>query len=368
MLSQISSLRAKLTRSKYVAAASLLLVVLCVWLVVQPADAPKFTDRSIYINSSRPSDTTFYIISFQYTTTAVVGSVKMEFCTSPIATLPCYPPSGMDLSGASLTAQAGETGFVMDTPSPNVILLSRTAAMTGPGVSSYRFDNVVNPDATGANADPREPEHEKTNFYVRLSSHASTDGSGPEIDVGSVSATITPELGVLTQVPPILIFCVGVVINDDECEDVDGFYVDFGELSSDETFYTASQMQARTNAQYGYSIYVEGNTLTSGIRSIPAITTPTQSLVGVGQFGINLADNSDPDIGADPVGPGIGAILNPVYATPDHYLYNEGDVLVTSSGVTPVRKFTVSYILNVPEDQEPGVYSTTITYVCTAGF
>lgn len=368
MLSVGKSLRLSGWRSKWIMASALLLVVLLMWVVVQPAGAEKFTNRSMYINSARASDTTYYIISFQYTTPASVGSVRMEFCTSPIPSLPCYPPQGLDVSGGSLTAQSGETGFTMNTPSNNVVILSRTPSMTGSGLSSYRFDNMVNPDGTGVGADPAEPEHEKTNFYVRLTSHASTDGSGSLIDFGSVANTITPEIGIFTQVPPILIFCVGAVINDDECEDVDGFYVDFGELDSGQTFYTSSQMQARTNAFYGYSISAVGNTLTSGIRSIPAITTPTQSLVGVGQFGINLADNNDPDIGADPVGPGTNAVLNPTYATPDQYLYNEGDVLVASNAVTRVRKFTVSYILNVPEDQEPGVYSTTLTYICLAGF
>lgn len=367
MLSRVSSLRTPNLRSKWAVVGVLCLILLMVWVVAQPARAAKFTNRSMYINSARASDTTYYIISFQYTTPANIGSVKMEFCTTPIPSFQCVAPSGLDVSNAVLSAQSGETGFSIGSQTANEIILSRTASLAS-GLSSYRFDNVINPDGTGGGADPREPEHEKTNFYVRLTSHVSNDGTGAEIDFGSVANMITPEVGIYTQVPPILIFCAAGTINDDECTDMDGDFVNFGELEPDQTYYTKSEFQAFTNAQYGYSVTVVGNTMTSGIRSIPALTAPTQSLVGVGQFGINLAVNSNPAIGAGPVGPGINAIPNADYTTPDEFMYSEGDFLVTSSEVTMTRKFTVSYILNVPEDQAPGVYSTTLTYICLAGF
>lgn len=355
-------------RDKLVVLGSILMVFLLVWIIVQPVKAEKFQSRGLYINSARASDTTFYIVSLRYTTPASIGSLKMEFCTTPIPSFACVAPSGLDASAATLAAQSGETGFSITSQTANSLVLSRSPSVTGASLSSYRLDNMVNPDGTGIGADPAEPEGEKTNFYIRLTSHTTTNGTGPETDFGAVSNTITPELALYTQVPPILMFCVAGVIHDDECLDMDGYYVDFGELNSNETYSTKSEMQAWTNAQYGYSITTTGNTLTSGIRSIPAIASPTQSLVGVGQFGINLTDNTDPDIGADPVGPGTNAVLNATYTTPDQYLYQEGDTLVSSSGVTMTRKFTVSYILNVPENQSPGVYSTTITYVCLAGF
>lgn len=344
------------------------IVAALVWVIAQPAQAEKFTNRGMYINSARASDSTYYIISFQYASAAAVGSVKMEFCTSPIPSLPCTPPPGLNVAGSSLAAQSGTTGFTKTSPADNIIVLSRTASSPGAGLSSYRFDNVINPDGSGYTDYPNEPIEERTNFYVRLTSHASNDGTGPLIDFGSVANTITPEIGLITQVPPVLIFCVAGVIHDDLCEDTEGYDVDFGEFNANETFYTSSEMIARTNAYYGYSISVYGNTMTSGIRSIPAITSPTQSLVGVGQFGINLVNNTYPDTGVDPSGPGINAVVNPQYELADQYLYNNGDVLVTSTGVTRLRKFTTSYIINVPEDQDPGVYSTTLTYICLAGF
>lgn len=328
------------------------------WGITQRADAVRFQNRGMYINSARGGDETYYIISLQYTTPDTVGSLRLEFCDNPIPSMACNVPVGLDVSNATLAAQSGETGFAIDAGqhTQNLIVLTRTPSMTGNALSSYRFDNMRNPDGT----------HQ--DFYVRMTSHSSTDGSGPLIDYGSVTATTTPEIELTTQVPPILIFCVAQQINDDECTDMQGNFVDFGELSPDQTYTTSSEIFARTNAFHGYSIAVTGTTMTSGWKSIPAITTPTESFQGVGQFGINLADNSSPDIGAVPTGPGTNGNVIAPYDTPNKFLFNSGDIVATSDGVTRSRKYTASYVVNVPVDQQPGVYSTTITYVCTAGF
>lgn len=327
-----------------------------VWNITQRAEAVRFQNRGMYINSARGGDTTFYEISLQYTTSASVGSLRMEFCDNPIPSLPCNVPPGLDVSGGVLAAQSGETGFSIGQQTQNLIVLTRAPSVTGPDFSSYRFDNMRNPDS----------DHQ--DFYVRLTSHASTDGSGPLIDYGSVAATTTQEIELTTQVPPILIFCVAQQIHDDDCVDMEGNFVDFGELEPTQTYTASSEIQARTNAQFGYSISVYGTTMTSGIRAIPAIVAPTESFQGVGQFGMNLADNTYPDVGALPVGPGTNGNVIPPYDTPDKFLFSSGDVVATSDGVTRTRKYTASYIVNVPADQPPGVYSTTITYICLASF
>lgn len=347
------SLRTRKIRYVLVAVVALICVV---GLLSRQTDALRFQDRSMYIGSSLAGDTTFYQISFTYPTTNTVGSLRLEFCDNPIPTLPCNVPAGLDITGATLSAQSGETGFSISQQTSSVIVLSRTPSTTGITTASYRFDNMVNPSA------------ENQDFYVRMTDYASTDASGSSIDFGSVTARLVPAIEVYSQVPPILVFCVAGTINDDNCEDTAGNFADYGELSSNQTHTTATQILARTNAQYGYNITVSGRTMTSGINEIPTLLSPTESFRGVGQFGINLAANSQPAVGADPVGPGVGATLNSNYTQANKFLFRDGDTLVTSTGVTPARKFTASYIVNVPANQPPGVYSTTISYTCLAGF
>lgn len=319
-------------------------------------EALRFQERSMLIGSSQAGDTTFYQISFIYPTTNVVGSLRLEFCDNPIPTLPCNVPPGLDITNATLAAQSGETGFTITQQTSSVIVLSRSPSATGLTASSYRFDNMINPSA------------ETQDFYVRMTDYASTDATGSFIDFGSVTARMTVPIEIYAQIPPILVFCVAGSINDDDCQDTTGNFADFGELSSTQTRSTSSQILARTNAQYGYNITVAGRTMTSGVHEIPGLSTPLESFPGLGQFGMNLTANSQPAVGADPIGPGTSATIHADYTQANKFLLRDGDTIITSTGVTPTRKFTASYIVNVPASQAPGLYTTTISYSALAGF
>jgi hypothetical protein len=126
-------------------------------------------------------------------------------------------------------------------------------------------------------------------------------------------------------------------------------------------------MMAATNADFGLAIAMYGTTMTSGNNIIPALAVPTPSAPGNAQFGLNLRKNSDPSVGENPSG---GGIANPtgLYNIVNKYAFNSGDVVATSPAATDTRKFTASYVVNVTPGQQPGVYTATLTYICTASF
>ena len=333
-----------------------MLIVLASFIFGRSAIASEFSDRSVMIDSPVAGQTTQYAFTFGYTSPAPVGSVKFQFCDMPLPLDPCVTPAGLDVQNAVLTSQTGETGFTIFSQTQNEIIIGRPAQVPGAGPSTYTFDNITNPSG------------ENQVVFVRLTSHSSSDATGPFLDEGAVATTTTPDVEIYTQVPPVLIFCVATIINDPDCTDMSGNYTNVGELRNNQTAKLAVQMQARTNARSGYSIQMTGNSLASGTNTIPPITVPSPSLIGVGQFGMNLASNTNPSIGGAPVGPGINAVINPSYTTPNLFSYTSGDVLVSSTNPTRNRKFTMSYIINVPESQPIGVYTTTITYVCIGSF
>jgi len=339
-----------------VAALCLLMTFGVFFAIDQRAEATRFRSRSLYINSSVISDTTFYTVTFTYPTVNTVGSVRMLFCTEAIAYLPCDPPPGLNVGNALMTTQSGETGFTLTQQSANSLTISRPPVTTSIRESKYTFTNITNPSTLGT-------------FYIRLNSYSTTNASGSFIDYGSVASSIATQLGVDTQVPPILIFCTAKQIPTD-CEDAEPPGTEeFEQPSAEEAMSTTTEMMAYTNARGGYVISVVGRSLTSGIYEIPPIeTSPEDSLPGKGQFGINLTDNSEPDIGANPVGPANNVTVNSNYTQPDKFLFRDGDVLATSNWVTQDKKFTVSYIINIPPDQHPGVYNTTVTFICTGNF
>jgi hypothetical protein len=126
-------------------------------------------------------------------------------------------------------------------------------------------------------------------------------------------------------------------------------------------------MLLATNAANGYIIQVYGSTMTSGNNIINALASNAGSHPGSSQFGINLRANSVPPVGGDPTGPGIGQPAAG-YNIPNSFRFVPDDIVASSVAPDDWRKYTASYLVNVPSDQPPGVYASTVTYVAAGSF
>lgn len=333
-----------------------LFVFISIFAVTQTAWAvTRLQNRSLFVYDPRPGVVTKYTVSFKYNTLTSIGSIDMLACDNPIPTEPCVAPPGLDLSGANLIDQTGETGYNISVQTPNHLILSRTPSVVGPIQSSYTFDNVQSPTNAGT-------------FYIRLNDYASTDASGPFVDLGSIASSLSDAVVIETQVPPMLIFCLAQQVSDDCKTATGGNYQDMGTLSPDTTLTASSQMAVGTNASGGYVITANGTTMLAGNEVIPALDTPTLSAPGNDQFGINLRANTEPGVGSDPDGASINAIAAPDYDIPNQFLFRDGDIVASAPNVSLIRRFTVSYIVNSSPGIKPGVYTTTITYICSGRF
>jgi hypothetical protein len=335
----------------------LLALILVLFVFISPASAAmRFQERSLLMNSSDPGATTSYTLSFRYMDPTIVGSVDMLYCESPIPYEACVTPPGLDVSNAILSNQTGETGFSISEQSTNHIVISRTPTLMANGDSSYKFDNIKNPTDTSKA------------FSVRLRSHASTDATGPLINFGSVRGQVTTGISIETQVPPMLIFCLAEVVDNNCTTSNDNYYTDMGELNAESTLTAQSQMMVGTNATGGFAITASGTSMAAGTNVIDSLPTPTASVKGNNQFGINLVANNTPAVGSDPEGAFTNAVASPDYAVPNQYKFVSGDVVAYSPNVSLMKKFTVSYIVNSSPDLHAGVYSTTITYLASGRF
>ncbi len=331
----------------------------------------RFNNRSLFINDPTPGATTSYKVSFTYNNVAVptttVGSIDLLFCYDPIPseTLspenpvdhhPCVAPVGLDVSHAVLSDQTGETGFSILSASSNHIVLTRTPGAVNETPSTYTFDNIVNPTDTSQS------------FAIRMSDYASTDASGALINLGSILSEVTNGVTLETQVPPQLIFCLAQQVSQNCDQSTGGNYQDLGDVDPTTTLKASSQFAVGTNASGGFVVTANGPTMEAGSHVINALTTPTLSAPGNSQFGINLVENSQPAIGSDPDGAFTNAVAAPGYNTQNLFKYQDGDVVASAPNVSLVRRFTVSYIVNTPPDLRAGVYTTTITYICSGRF
>lgn len=342
----------------HIRAIELALQLLIVFVIFtgQAAAVIRFTNRSLFIFNPNPGVVTKYTVSLTYTTQTTVGSLDMLFCNDPIPSDPCVAPAGLNVANAVLSDQTGITGYNISVRSANHIVLSRAPGVVGNTPSTYTFSNVVNPNDT------------TQSFAIRLSDYASTDASGPLIDLGSVLSAVNLGVSVETQVPPILVFCVAAQVSDNCTNVSDTNFTDMGTLSATHTLTATSQMAAGTNASSGYVITVNGPPLEAGNDVIDGLTSPTISVPGNTQFGMNLRANSSPGIGSDPDGPFANAAPTANYDVPNKFTYNDGDVVASAPNVSLVRRFTVSYIVNVPPNLRAGVYTTTLNYICTGRF
>lgn len=148
--------------------------------------------------------------------------------------------------------------------------------------------------------------------------------------------------------------------------------IGFGTLSASvaryatgDTFGSASDtidahtISVATNASSGYTITLNGTTLTSGSNTISAIgATATTSSAGTEQFGLRIIVNSGTGLATSPYASANWALDTAAF--PDQVASGSGD------GVTTV--FGVRYIGNISASTENGSYGSTLTYVATATF
>lgn len=336
--------------------ASLLIAGAPLILSTPKASAAPLLNRNIIIGSSQAGATTFHRYNFTLPTAGTLGSIEFEYCVNtPFVGTTCATPAGLDVTGATIATQTGATGFnVHGSTSSNRLVISRTpAANLALQAATYRFNNVINNSTNNQTV------------YVRISTYASDDATGPRVDTGAVAFATTSGVTVAGYVPPYLTFCTGLTVSIN-CATQSGEYINFGELSSQAPKLGTSQYSGSTNDPGGYSTTIAGTTMTSGNNIIPALSTPQPSRPGSSQFGINLRDNNNPDVGRNRAGTGSSSIVNG-YNTQNRFKFVP-QVISRSTTSTDFNRFTVSYMVNVSPNQPAGIYVSTLTYIAVAAF
>jgi len=333
----------------------LLLIAAPAFYFYLKSDAAPLRNASVTVGTSTPGANTSHAVRFDLQTAANMGSIEFEYCINgPFIGSPCTVPPGLDLLSANLSSEAGETGFsIHPNSTSNKIIITRTLGAATPQPVTYIFDNVINPTSPAMST------------FIRISTFPSDDATGSRTDTGVVMFSTSGALSVGGFVPPYLTFCVGVAVAND-CSSTTGDKIDLGELSTILPSTATSQYAGATNDLNGFIVSLLGTTMTSGINTISAIPAPAASAPGTSQFGINLRANTSPAVGQNPIGPGTST-PDPLYDTPDQFVFQNG-TLSSSPISTDYNTFTVSYIVNVPVGQPPGIYSTTATYLAVALF
>ena len=127
----------------------------------------------------------------------------------------------------------------------------------------------------------------------------------------------------------------------------------------------AHTLTVGTNAPSGYTITVQGQTLTSQQNSANTITangaTPLASSAGSEQFGIYATKSG-----------GVNGTIATPFATASSFGYNAtattSATFASGSSATAVETYSLHYIANIATLTEAGTYSANLLYVGTANF
>ncbi len=339
--------------------------------------AAQITTRSLTLQAggsdggSKPGGVVKHKFDFTSPTGTAVGSVQFLYCTTASGGA-CTTPTGLLTTSATISAGTGwaSTATIVNTTNGSPYI---TRSALAAGTISVTLATVTNPTTTNQT------------FFVRISTFVATNATGSAIDTGTVAASTATQIVLTGTMPESLIFCVGLTISITatipDCTIATTGAVTFNQLfSPTDTATATSQMAASTNAASGYSITVNGVTLTSGGNTIPAMATAGAGVRGTGQFGMNLklntvatstvAAGAEVAVAADGVNYKGQAATG--YSTVDSFKFLSGDVVANSAnggaGPTNAQIFTSAYVVNVAGNQASGTYTSTLTYICTATF
>lgn len=154
--------------------------------------------------------------------------------------------------------------------------------------------------------------------------------------------------------------------------------VDLGTLDTAATGTGSGTFWVRTYLSSAYIVQTMSQPPTSeGGAMLNAKSTLGVPAPGTEEFGINLVDNTSPDIGADPFNVPDGTFADGEiatgYDTPDQFKYGVGDIIARAAATVGNQAvgrtdYTVSYIANINSITEAGSYTMVHDVVVVATF
>lgn len=182
------------------------LAVVAPVIIYKNASGAQLTQRRLTLSSSASGTQTVgqnvnYDFEFNLGTSGNVGSIKIDFCTTPLGT--CTTPTGFDASSATLNTSGDEinnvdAGFSNGTMATGIVRISRVAAAQTAGQQvEIDFNGIKNPTLSGNG----------TSFYARIVVY-SDNAYTTTLDEGTVAGAIVDQITVSGRVQERLVFCV----------------------------------------------------------------------------------------------------------------------------------------------------------------
>lgn len=152
-----------------------------------------------------------------------------------------------------------------------------------------------------------------------------------------------------------------------------GASISLGVLDAVSTKSGSATFSVRTFPASGYVVIVDGVVPrnTTG-HTLSALSTSALSQTGVEQFGVNLRDNSTPNVGADAVKMPDSTFAYGAAATgydaPNNYKYVNGQTIAQSAKGAGQTDYTLSVIVNISANTPAGAYAGLLSLIAVPTF
>lgn len=151
-----------------------------------------------------------------------------------------------------------------------------------------------------------------------------------------------------------------------------GGLASLGALSPDKTSTLTMNVSVRSYMTGGYSMQISGPPPSYGSHELSRLAEPTESQVGVEQFGINLVANNVPQVGSNPEQvpsnqTSFGEVASN-YKIADRFMYEDGDIVAFSRTDSGRTDYTIAMILNISNVTPGGWYTSMFSAVVAPAF
>lgn len=141
---------------------------------------------------------------------------------------------------------------------------------------------------------------------------------------------------------------------------------DLGDLTTDHTASSTTMISVSNTQGTGYIVQIFGAPPRFNGHTLATSNTPTASVLGSEQFGINLADNTEPNVGQAPVQVPSGTVFGQAangYGTPDMFKYVAEDTIAQGVAKAGRTDYTITMIINISNTTPAGRYTANFSAV-----
>jgi hypothetical protein len=384
----MTKIRELMRRSSLMAVAFALMagwVVTDALILMPHASAAQITDRKLTLTSSANGNITTgaalsgtngaqtrHTFDFTLGTTGTVGSIELEYCTTPLPGTTCTAPTGLDVSTVSTVGGTSASGWSLGTLTANRLRITHT-----PGSMSGALNFAFGTGSGGGTDYIKNPTTDNTTFFVRITTFSDAAYT-TAVDQGTVANATADQIDITAKVQETLNFSVGSTYTAPtaSCVALTNANLPLGDpaegvLDFTQAYDAHSYFRVSTNANGGTVVYYSGDTLKNGANTITAIgTTATASAPGTQQFGlaVDSADANHSFASLAPTAPydgGDGTITNGGTAqfAFDTASVTTPDQIAAATGTITCDTGSVRYLGNISTTTPPGIYTTTISYL-----